>query len=96
MWARRFIAGVELRLADASVGRTDAGGLAFAFRSDRVKGLFFVNPIGQLFERIGDDLGEGGVIPRCTEQIEDGRAHRQRAAEDVDQFAGVLADNFRS
>lgn len=34
------------------------------------------------------------MIPRCAEQIEDGGFHRERAAEKMDEFARVFADDF--
>src|SRR5690606_2836342 len=47
-------------------------------------------------QRVGQNLGEGGVIPGRAQQVEDGGLHGQRTAETVDEFAGLRTDDFRA
>src|SRR5688500_11396238 len=45
-------------------------------------------------EGVSDDLRKRGMIPRGAQEIEDGGLHGERAAETMEELAGVLADDF--
>ena len=49
---------------------------------------------GEFFEGVGEDLGEGGVVPRGAEEVVHGGVHRKRAAEAVDELGGGDADDL--
>ena len=55
-----------------------------------------MNLFRQFLERIRDDFGQRRVIPWRAEKIEDLRAHCQRAAEGMDEFAGIATDDLGS